>query len=126
MTNSISNALEFIAPSFQIEQFYKNIDLLLFTSKAPESLPLVVLEAIAFDVGVIAYPLKGVVEILGDDYPLYFTHTNELLSKVRNFYSDTFDRLSLSRLHQKRIQHFKFDEMISKINTLYDSFTNTK
>lgn len=126
ITDTISNTLEFIAPSFQIEQFYEKIDLLLFTSKAPEGLPLVVLEAIAFDVGVIAYPLKGVVEILGNDYPLYFTDTNELLSKVRNFYGNTFDRLSLSRLHQKRIQFFKFDEMINKINSLYDSFTTMK
>ena len=66
--------------------------MLIFTSDATEGLPLVVLEALAFDVGVIARPLKGVVEILGEDYPLYFQNNKELKSKVEYFYSDNFNR----------------------------------
>jgi len=113
--------IELIPSSFQTNQFYQKIDLLIFTSNATESLPLVVLEALAFDVGVIARPLKGVVEILGEDYPLYFQNEEELKSKVEYFYSDNFNRDSLSNLHQKRIKEFDFDEMIQKIDLLYKS-----
>lgn len=124
--NNQYDFINFLLPTFKVEQFYSKIDLLLFTSKAPESLPLVVLEAIAFDVGVIAYPLKGVVEILGDDYPLYYYNNYELINRVKHFYSDTFDRQNLSGLHQKRVEEFKFEEMINKINLLYDSHPNRK
>jgi glycosyltransferase involved in cell wall biosynthesis len=111
--------IEQIASSFQINQFYENIDLLLYTSIAPESLPLVILEAISFDVGVIARPLKGVVEILGKDYPLYFQNEEELLSKVEYFYSQNSCRDSLSALHRERLKEFNFLEMIRKIDLLY-------
>lgn len=113
--------IEQIPSSFQTIRFYQKIDLILFTSDATEGLPLVVLEALAFDVGVVARPLKGVVEILGEDYPLYFKNNEELISKVEYFYSDNFNRDSLSNLHQKRIKEFNFDEMIQKINLLYKS-----
>jgi len=118
-TKISSNNVKLIPPSFNVEKFYERIDLLLFTSMAPEGLPLVVLEAIAFDVGVIAYPLKGVVEILGDDYPLYVKNENEVISKIEYFYSDKFYMQKLSNLHYERSQKFKFDEMIEKIDILY-------
>ncbi len=70
-----------ISSSFEVESFYDKIDLLIFTSNAPEGLPLVVLEAISFDVGVIAFPFKGVVEILGEDYPLYINNIDEAIIK---------------------------------------------
>jgi len=113
--------INFLNPSFSVEQFYENIDLLLFPSTAPEGLPLVVLEAIAFDVGIIARPLKGVVELLDDDYPLYFKTNDELLLKVKHFYSNDFDKKYLSELHRQRSSEFKFEEMINKINLLYNS-----
>jgi len=113
--------IEQIPSSFQANQFYQKIDLLIFTSDATEGLPLVVLEALTFDVGVIARPLKGVVEILGDDYPLYFQNEEELISKVECFYSHNFNRDSLSNLHQERLKEFNFDEMIRKIDMLYKS-----
>ena len=113
--------ISFLNPSFSVEQLYENIDLFLFPSTAPEGLPLVVLEAIAFDVGVIARPLKGVIEILGDDYPLYFKTNDELLLRVKQFYSDDFDRNHLSDIHRQRSSEFKFEEMINKINLLYYS-----
>lgn len=112
--------IKIVPPSFNIDQFYFDVDLILFTSVAPEGLPLVVLEAISFDVGVIAYPLKGVIEILGKDYPLYFTNTDELFSKIEYFYSQDFNRPRLTELHLQRINNFKFSEMIRKIDSLYN------
>lgn len=113
--------IEQISPSFQINQFYQKIDLLIFTSDATEGLPLVVLEALAFDVGVIARPLKGVVEILGEDYPLLVNNENEIISKIGFFYSNNFDRQKLSNINKKRSIMFNFDEMIRKIDFLYKS-----
>lgn len=120
LVNEVAH-IEQISTSFQINQFYEKIDLLLYTSIAPEGLPLVIFEALAFDVGVIARPLKGIVEILGDDYPLYFQNEEELKSKVEYFYSDNFNRDSLSNLHRERLIEFDYDEMIQKIDLLYKS-----
>jgi glycosyltransferase involved in cell wall biosynthesis len=113
-------------PSFDVEKFYKSIDLLLFTSMAPEGLPLVVLEAISFDVGVVAYPLNGVVEVLGNDYPLYVNSAIEFISKVEYYYSDKFDREKLSIIHKERSNYFNFENMISKINSLYHLLISRK
>ncbi len=109
-------------PCFNVEKFYKEIDLLLFTSTATEGLPLVILEAIAFDVGIIAFPLKGIVEILGEDYPLLVNDENLVALKISDFYSSKFDHQALSDHHFKLTENFKFDEMIEKINKLYISF----
>jgi len=116
-----SNNVKLIPPSFNIERFYEHIDLLLFTSMAPESLPLVVLEAIAFDVGVTAYPLKGVVEILGEDYPLYVKNEDEVISKISELYSPEFDFAALSKIHKERSEKFNFANMINSIDNLYQS-----
>ncbi len=113
--------IEQIPSSFQTNKFYEKIDLLIFTSDATEGLPLVLLEALAFDVAVIARPLKGVVEILGEDYPLYFKNNEEIKSKVEYFYSDIYNRDSLSNLHQERLKEFSYDEMLGKIDLLYKS-----
>ena len=113
-----------ISPSFDVESFYNKIDLLIFTSKAPESLPLVIHEAISFDVGVIAYPIKGVVEILGEDYPLYVNNPDEAILKINDFYSDNFDRDNLSRIHQERSSKFLFDDVVEKIDSLYKCILN--
>jgi len=118
--NNPEDNVKITPASFSVDQFYKNIDLLLFTSTAPESLPLVVLEAISFDVGVIAYPLKGIVEILGGNYPLYINNPADAISKIEYFYSDNFDRQKLSDIHMRRSHIFNFDEMIEKVNSLYN------
>jgi len=123
MINISDSVVKLIPPSFDIYQFYENVDLLIFTSKAPEGLPLVVLEAISFDVGVIAYPLKGVVEILGDDYPLYIHKENGVISEINHFYSDNFNRQKLSEINLKRSNMFKFEEMIGKISSFYNSLS---
>lgn len=113
--------LKILKASFNITTFFENVDLIFFLSTATEGLPLVVLEAISFDVGVIAYPIKGVVEILGDDYPLYINNPIDAISKIENFYSAKFDRKHLSNVHQERSNKFLFDDMIGKINSLYNS-----
>ncbi len=113
--------IRFLPYSFNVENFYESIDLLLFISLAPEGLPLVVLEAMAFDVGVIAYPLKGVLEILGDDYPLYVKNENEVISKVSKYYSLEFDLPALSKFHKERSEMFNFANMINSIDDLYQN-----
>ncbi len=116
--------IKFSDATFHIDDFFGKIDLLFFLSKSQEGLPLVILEAIAFDVGVVTYPLKGVVEILGDNYPLYVSNPTDAISKIEYFYSDKCDRKGLSNIHQERCNKFIFDEMINKIDSLYNSLSN--
>jgi len=114
-------SLKILKASFNITTFFENVDLIFFLSTATEGLPLVVLEAISFDVGVIAYPLKGVEEILGNNYPLYINNPIDAISKIEYFYSDKFDRNCLSNIHRERCNAFLFDDMIGKIDSLYNS-----
>ncbi|MBT8379447.1 MAG: glycosyltransferase family 4 protein [Ignavibacteria bacterium] len=120
-TKTNSKYVKLIPPSFSIQKFYKQIDLLMFLSTAPEGLPLVILEAISFDVGVITYPLQGVVEILGDDYPLYMKDKNDLFPKVSKYYSLEFDLPALSKFHKERSVMFNFAKMINSIDDLYQN-----
>jgi len=110
-----------LPPSFDVKKFYKCVDLIIFSSIAMEGLPLVILEAISFDVGVVAYPLKANVEILGKNYPLLCSSESEIISKIEYYYSNSLDRLMLSTIHQKRIEKFKYTEMIKKLEYLYSS-----
>ena len=117
----LKTSLKVLKASFNITTFFEKVDLIFFLSTATEGMPLVVLEAISFDVGVITYPLKGVVEILGDDYPLYINNPIDAISIIDYFYSDNFDRQKLSDIHKKRSNIFNFDEMKGKINSLYNT-----
>jgi len=121
LLNNPQDNVKIISSTFSVDQFYENIDLLLFTSVAPEGLPLVILEAIAFDVGVIAYPLKGAVEILGEDYPLLVKNENEIISKISKFYSLEYDLVSMSKIHKERSEKFNFANMINSIDNIYQS-----
>jgi glycosyltransferase involved in cell wall biosynthesis len=113
--------IRFLSPSFNIAKFYNNIDVLLFLSKAPESLPLVVLEAISFDVCVIAYRINGVREILGENYPFYVNNEQEVISKISKYYSPGFDFTALSKIHKNRSEKFNFTNMINCIDNLYQN-----
>ena len=118
-SNSTDN-IEFINPELNTRKFYRTIDLLLFLSFAPEGMPLVVLEAISFDVGVISYPLAGVVEILGDGYPLYVENEKEVVRVIKKYFSNDFDRKALSNIHSNCAAKFNFDKMINSLKQIYE------
>jgi glycosyltransferase involved in cell wall biosynthesis len=109
-----------LRPSFNVEWFYRKIDLLIFLSTANEGLPLTILEALSFDVGVICYPVDGAVEILGKDYPLLISSENEALQKINKFYSNEFDREELSKIHSERSVKFNFNKMINQLKQIYE------
>ena len=83
------------------------------------------MEAISFDVGVIAFPLPGVVEILGEDYPLYINNIDETILKIESFIP-RLDREYLNKIHQERSGSFLFEDMVEKIdkNNLYKNKYN--
>jgi len=107
-------------PSFNVEWFYKKIDLLIFLSTANEGLPLTILEALSFDVGVIGYPVDGVVEILGEHYPLLVGSEKEAVQMINKFYSNEFDREELSKVHSECSVKFNFDKMINQLKHIYE------
>ena len=109
-----------IYPTFNVELFYKKVDLLIFLSTANEGLPLTILEAISFDVGVISYPLAGVLEILSEDYPLYVENEKEVVQVIKKYFSDDFDRKALSNVHSIRAAKFNFDKMINSLKQIYE------
>jgi glycosyltransferase involved in cell wall biosynthesis len=106
-------------PDFKIESFYQKIDLVLFLSTAPEGAPLVVLEALTFDVGIIAFPLKGVKEILGDDYPLLVNSNEEIIEKLILYYSDKIKLDELNQIHKRISDSYNYKDMLTQIKKLY-------
>ena len=127
-SNSFSNELSniiFLPPSFNTQNFYKNVDLLLFLSTATEGLPLVMIEAISFDIGVITFPIKGVIEILGNDYPLYVKSSEEIVEKLKLYYSDNINLYELSKIHERINKEFCYEEMLTAIDKLYFQCLNT-
>ena len=117
--------IELIMPSFNVKEFYTSIDLLLFLSNAPEGMPLVVLEAASFDVGIIAYPLPGVKEILGNDYPLYIKSSEEVIKKLKFYNSDKIILDELSNIHERITNEYCYKEMLTAIDKFYSHCLNT-
>lgn len=123
-TKQIDN-VKMLEPSFNTEIFYQNIDLIFFLSTAPEGMPLVVLEAISFDIGVVTFPIKGVMEILGNDYPLYVKSKEEVIDKLRLYYSDKINLDELSNMHERISKKFCYEEMLTAIKHLYYECLNS-
>lgn len=127
ISKDLTNAnprIEIITPSFNVEKFYQSIDLLLFLSTAPEGMPLVVLEALSFDVGIVAYPLPGVKEILGNDYPLFINEADDIIKKLSLYYSKSFDLEMLSSINKTISNKHNLHEMIFSIREVYNKISN--
>jgi glycosyltransferase involved in cell wall biosynthesis len=122
--NGLVSNLKLIDPELNTENFYKNLDLLLFLSKAPEGMPLVVLEAISFDVGVIAYPLPALKEILGDDYPLYVNNYDMILNVISSYYENKINLNDLTSIHKDINRRFNENAMLNLIREFYVKFEN--
>ena len=114
-----SNNVKLIYPELNTEKIYRSIDLLLFLSKAPEGMPLVVLEAISFDVGVITYPLPALKEIFGNDYPLFINNKYEILNILSSYYKGKIDVNKLNYIHKNICSRFNEDTMLNSIKELY-------
>jgi glycosyltransferase involved in cell wall biosynthesis len=111
--------IEFLMPTFDIQSFYKSVDAVLFLSSSPEGLPLVVLEAVSFDVGLIAFPVAGVIEILGNNYPLYVKNSSEVIEKLKLYYSGKINLDELSQIHEFIGKVYNYKDMLAVIKKLY-------
>ena len=116
--------IKFIDPELKTENFYRSIDILLFLSTAKEGMPLVVLEAVSFDVGVIAFPSLAMNEIFGDDYPLIIKDKIELTELLPSYYESKIDLNNLSSIHKSISNNFNKNEMFSAIQKLYTDILN--
>lgn len=117
--NELFSNITLIDPGLDTEKFYQSIDILLFLSIAPEGMPLVVLEAISFDVGVIAFRSPASKEIFGDDYPLLIKDNNELMKVLSEYYENKIDLNKLSSIHKNVNIIHNTNEMIWAIRKLY-------
>ncbi len=112
--------IEYQKPSFDTQVFYENIDLLIFTSTgAFEAMPLVILEAVANDIAVIA-PKTDVVEKLLGDYPLYINEISsaDITERIEQFYGKV-DREQLTEKHRAITEKFSKESAINKIRNIY-------
>ena len=117
---SAEKVFEFIPPSFLISNILSKIDLLVLPSNAPEGLPLALLEAVSFDVGIIAPSTEAFKEALGT-YPLLTgeNSTEEIINKINHYYSEKFDRKELSLMHKEIYSKYNFDQMLKKLDNFY-------
>lgn len=121
--NSGSN-IKLLEPGFSIEKFYRSIDLLLFLSTAPEGMPLVALEALSFNVGIVAYPSPALKEIFGEDYPLFINSQDEIMNVLTSYYGGQINLSKLNSIHKNvSIRHSKI-EMLDAIRKLYVKIIN--
>ena len=119
-----STNIKLIDPELNTKKFFRGIDILLFLSTAKEGMPLVVLEAISFDISVIAYPLPALKESLGNDYPLFVNNANDVVNIISSYYNGEIDLNKLSLVHKNIcIRHNEF-EMLESINEIYINIKN--
>jgi glycosyltransferase involved in cell wall biosynthesis len=106
-------------PSLNTEKFYNNIDLLLFLSTAKEGMPLVVLEAISFDIGIIAFPSPALKEIFGNEYPLFIDNKDEIMNILSSYYEGEIDLNKLNSIHKKVCLKLDESAMLNAIRKFY-------
>ncbi len=119
-TESKEENVNFIKPSFEVEKFYCSIDLLLFLSTAPEGMPLVVLEAVSFDIGIIAFALQGVKEILGENYPLLVNNSEDIINKISLYFSGEINIERLNAVHKQVSEEYNESKMHELIQEVYN------
>lgn len=102
-------------PSEQMPALLRELDLLVFASRWPENLPILVLEALAAGVPLIASRIAGVAEVLHDDALLFepddavdlAARLEAWLRTPRAAYSDAAlcsDRVMVERTHEVYVQ----------------------
>lgn len=119
----VSNGgMEYYSPSLKVEKFYEMIDILIFPSELTETLPLVILEAVSFDVAVIAKSSKATEEIFSS-YPMLIERVEEnlFIQKIKEYYSSQFIAEDLRRQHESTAAKFGKMEYCSSITSLYES-----
>ena len=119
--DELQTNIKIFNPQLDTEGFYRSIDFLFFLSTAMEGMPLVILEAISFDVGVIAFSSPALKEIFGDDYPLFIKEKNEIMKFLSLYYQNKIDLDKLSAIHKNISTSHNENEMFSKIRKFYTS-----
>jgi glycosyltransferase involved in cell wall biosynthesis len=117
-------AIRFLGHVENIHDFYNNIDALLVTSEK-ESLPTVVLEALAFQLPIFSFrDLPGVQEILGDQALLARERTVEALAlEVIKFFFNDSQPSNLEQWQKyaiERINQFSIEKQWHEFRTIID------
>lgn len=113
--------IEYENPSLDTNLFYQSIDLLLFPSTLPEGCPLVLLEAAASGVAVIALKTKAVSEIMGE-YPLLVDafDVDTVLDQISQFYRSADLRKRLEQLHSEILSEYNQAKSTPLLKTVYE------
>lgn len=114
--------IEYDSPSINVEKFYEMIDILIFPSELTETLPLVILEAVSFDVAVIALRSKAAEEIF-NDYPMLVEKpdSNLYVAKMKEYYSSPIIREQLRQHHKIAANKFNERNFSPAFVSLYES-----
>lgn len=117
----LTEKINFIDPSFSVKEFLEEMDLIIFLSSAPEAMPLVILESINCDVGVICSESEYSMEIFGQGYPLFVksAETTEAIKKINLFYSQEFNNRNLTAIHNKIYLKYRMESILPRYNELY-------
>ena len=117
--------IEYFPPSLKVEEFYEMIDILIFPSGLTETMPQVILEAVSFDVTVIAFKTSATKEIFGS-YPMLIDKPDIsfFIEKIKEYYSSEKLRLKLSAIHSEVARKFNQKQYSSKIVELYSSLAS--
>jgi glycosyltransferase involved in cell wall biosynthesis len=108
------------SPSYNIREFFLGIDLILFLSNAPEGFPLVIIEAMSFNVGVIMLKSKMTDELF-KDYPLIVNNTDSkhIGKIIKTFYEDNSLRQLVYKKNLLLFNKYKKQDSLNKLKEIY-------
>ena len=122
LQDDLSANIKIIEPSLSIKEFLEEMDMIIFLSNAPEAMPLVILEAVNYDVGIICPEVEYSKEIFNKNYPLLIKYIgiNEVMEKIKFFYSNRFDRQVLTKIHKNIYERYNKEKILPKYYELYE------
>lgn len=116
----VENRLKMVGYITNTPDYYKTADIFVFPSKR-EGLPVAVMEAMASELPVIAFNIRGNSDLIEDNVNGYLLHMDkeELLEKLHELINDERKRLLFGVSSRKRIKKYRIENTIKMINDVY-------
>lgn len=117
--HGVADRVRFFGPRHDTERYYQAADVFVFPTLY-EAFPLVVLEAAASGLAIVATPVNGVEELIGDDAGfLVRRDADAVASALSELAADGDTRRRMGEAARRRCAEYTWDDVVGRVLALY-------